>query len=156
MPAFAFMEVALLGCLVADWFATNKLPKRDGCITPVRKLFTSRRWVPVLVGPMLHTVSMTFANVGSLGTKPGQRDAVVSILLRPMAGLKEAGCLLYEVGVNDEAPDTVFVSELWESPEAHQASLQLDSVRAAIAEAMPLLSGEMGGNQFTVLGSPLR
>jgi quinol monooxygenase YgiN len=156
MPTFAFMEVALLGCLVADWFATDKLPKRGGCITPVRELFTSRLRIPVLVVPMLHTVSMTFANVGSLGTKPGQRDAVVSILLRPMAGLKEAGCLLYEVGVNDEAPDTVFVSELWESPEAHQASLQLDSVRAAIAEAMPLLSGEMGGNQFTVLGSPLR
>jgi quinol monooxygenase YgiN len=99
---------------------------------------------------------MTFANVGSLGTRPGQRDAVVSILLRPMAGLKEAGCLLYEVGVNDDVPDTVFVSELWESPEAHRASLQLDSVRAAIAEAMPLLSGAMGGSQFTVLGSPLR
>jgi quinol monooxygenase YgiN len=99
---------------------------------------------------------MTFANVGRLGTRPGQRDAVVSILLRPMAGLKEAGCLLYEVGVNQDVVDTVFVCELWESPEAHQASLQLDSVRAAIAEAMPLLSGDMGGNQFTVLGSPLR
>jgi quinol monooxygenase YgiN len=99
---------------------------------------------------------MTFANVGRLGTRPGQRDAVVSILLRPMAGLKEAGCLLYEVGVNQDVADTVFVCELWESPEAHQASLQLDSVRAAIAEAMPLLSGDMGGNQFTVLGSPLR
>ncbi len=105
---------------------------------------------------MLQTVPMTFANMGSLGTKPGQRDAVVSILLRPMPGLKEAGCLLYEVGVNDDAPDTVFVSELWESAEAHLASLQLDSVRAAIAEAMPLLSGEMGGSQFTVVGSPLR
>jgi len=40
--------------------------------------------------------------------------------------------------------------------EAHQASLQLDSVRAAIAEAMPLLSGQMGCNQFSVTGSPLR
>ena len=99
---------------------------------------------------------MTFANVGSLGTKPGKRDAVVAILLRPMPGLREAGCLLYEVGVNDDEPDTVFVCELWESPEAHQASLQLDSVRAAIAEAMPLLSGGMGGSRFTVLGSPLR
>lgn len=105
---------------------------------------------------MLHTVPMTFANVGSLETKPGQRDAVLSILVRPMAGLKEAGCLLYEVGVNDAVPDTVFVCELWESPEAHRASLELESVQAAIEEAMPLLTGEMGGNQFTVLGSPLR
>ncbi|ADX74665.1 uncharacterized conserved protein [Pseudarthrobacter phenanthrenivorans Sphe3] len=99
---------------------------------------------------------MTFANVGTLETRPGQRDAVVSILSRHMDGLKEAGCLLYEVGVNDADPDTVFVCELWESPEAHRASLELDSVQAAIAEAMPLLSGEMGGHQFTVLGSPLR
>jgi quinol monooxygenase YgiN len=99
---------------------------------------------------------MTFANVGSLETKPGQRDAVLSILVRPMAGLKEAGCLLYEVGVNDAVPDTVFVCELWESAEAHRASLELESVQAAIEEAMPLLTGEMGGNQFTVLGSPLR
>jgi quinol monooxygenase YgiN len=105
---------------------------------------------------VLHTVPMTFANVGSLETKPGQRDAVLSILVRPMAGLKEAGCLLYEVGVNDAVPDTVFVCELWESPEAHRASLELASVQAAIEEAMPLLTGEMGGNQFTVLGSPLR
>jgi quinol monooxygenase YgiN len=105
---------------------------------------------------VLHTVPMTFANVGSLETKPGQRDAVLSILVRPMAGLKEAGCLLYEVGVNDAVPDTVFVCELWESPEAHRASLELESVQAAIEEAMPLLTGEMGGNQFTVLGSPLR
>ncbi|MFJ6157243.1 putative quinol monooxygenase [Pseudarthrobacter sp. NPDC092184] len=99
---------------------------------------------------------MTFANVGSLETKPGQRDAVLSILVRPMAGLKEAGCLLYEVGVNDAVPDTVFVCELWESAEAHRASLELESVQTAIEEAMPLLTGEMGGNQFTVLGSPLR
>jgi quinol monooxygenase YgiN len=59
------------------------------------------------------------------------------------------------VGVNDAVPDTVFVCELWESPEAHRASLELESVQAAIEEAMPLLTGEMGGNQFTVLGSPL-
>lgn len=99
---------------------------------------------------------MTFANVGSLGTKPGHRDDVVSILLRPNPGMADIGCLLYEVGINEDVPDTVFVSELWESQEAHQASLQLPAVRAAIQEAMPFLSGEMGGHQFTVVGSPLR
>lgn len=91
-----------------------------------------------------------------LGAKPGYRDDVVAILSRPNLGSDDIGCLLYEVGVNDEQPDTVFVMELWESQEAHQASLQLDSVRAAIAEAMPYLSGEMSGSRFTVVGSPLR
>ena len=64
--------------------------------------------------------------------------------------------MLYEVGVNDNQPDTVFVAELWESAEAHQRSLQLASVQDAIREARPLLSGEMGGFRFEVIGSPLR
>lgn len=60
------------------------------------------------------------------------------------------------MGVSDDHPGTVFVVELWESPEAHQASLRLGSVRAAITEAMPLLTGEMSRSRFTVVGSPLR
>jgi quinol monooxygenase YgiN len=67
-----------------------------------------------------------------------------------------AGCLLYEVGVDDEQPDTVFVAELWTSAEAHHRFLQQESVRATILAARPLLSGEMGGYRFHVVGSPLR
>lgn len=99
---------------------------------------------------------MTYANVGTLGSVPGTRDRLVEILTRRSADLEQAGCLLYEVGVNDEQPDTVFVAELWTSAAAHQSSLELDSVQAAIQEARPLLSGEMGGFRFEVIGSPLR
>lgn len=99
---------------------------------------------------------MTFANVGQLGAKPGARDEVVALLTRPGGELAEIGCLLYEVGVSADDPDTVFVMELWVSAEAHRASLDLPSVRAAIAEAMPLLSGAMSGVRFEVVGSPLR
>lgn len=99
---------------------------------------------------------MTFANIGSLGTVPGKRDELVALLTRPSAELAAIGCLLYEVGVSDDDPDTVFVAELWESADAHGASLDLPSVQAAIAEARPLLSGVMGGTRFEVVGSPLR
>lgn len=99
---------------------------------------------------------MTFANTGSLGTIPGKRDELVALLTRPSAELAETGCLLYEVGVSDDEPDTVYVVELWESADAHRASLSLPSVKAAIAEARPLLSGVMGGQGFEVVGSPLR
>lgn len=99
---------------------------------------------------------MTFANVGTLGVAPGARDEVVAILTRPNPDLEQAGCLLYEVGTSEAQPDTVFVMELWSSAAAHQKSLELPSVRALIEEAMPLLSGAMGGEQFDVLGSPLR
>ncbi|GAA2171208.1 hypothetical protein GCM10009846_04320 [Agrococcus versicolor] len=98
---------------------------------------------------------MTFANVGSLGALPGRRDELVAILTRPSADLAAAGCLRYDVGVSDEHPDAVLVVELWVDAASHHASLGLPSVRAAIEEAMPLLSGEMGGFRFDVVGSPL-
>lgn len=99
---------------------------------------------------------MTFVNVGTLGSVPGKRDVLVEILTRRSPHLQAAGCLLYEVGVDDEKPDTVFVVEVWTSAEAHRRSLELESVQTAIQEARPLLSGEMGGLRFTVVGSPLR
>lgn len=99
---------------------------------------------------------MSFVNVGTLETLPGRRDQLVGILTRRSTDLEKAGCLLYEVGVNEESPDTVFVAEVWTSAQAHHESLQLDSVQAAIREARPLLSGQMGGFRFDVVGSPLR
>lgn len=99
---------------------------------------------------------MTFANVGTLGATPGSRDLLVSILTRRNDDLANAGCLLYEVGVSDDDPHTVFVIELWISAEHHAASLQLPPVQAAIAEARPLLSGDIGGYRFDVVGSPVR
>ncbi len=99
---------------------------------------------------------MTFMNVGTLQTVPGKRDLLVEILTRRSAELEQVGCLLYEVGVNEENPDTVYVAELWTSAQAHQASLQLDGVQAAIQEARPLLTGQMGGFRCEVAGSPLR
>ncbi|WP_261165080.1 putative quinol monooxygenase [Microbacterium sp. Marseille-Q6965] len=99
---------------------------------------------------------MTFANVGTLGAAAGKRDELVAHLTRRSAALNEAGCLAYEVGINDESPDTVYVVEMWQSSEAHRASLALPEVRASIAAARPLLSGEFGGFRFDVVGSPLR
>ncbi len=99
---------------------------------------------------------MTFANVGTLGAVPGARDELVRHLVRRNDALREVGCLAYEVGVNDDDADTVYVMELWESADAHRASLALPEVQASIAAARPLLSGVFGGFDFTVVGSPLR
>jgi len=97
-----------------------------------------------------------FANAGTLGAAPGRRDDLVAHLTGRSESLAAAGCLLYEVGVDDEHPDTVFVVELWTSRHAHRASLELPEVRESIAAARPLLSGEFGGFRFDVVGSPLR
>ena len=68
-------------------------------------------------------------------------------------GPRRSGCLLYEVGVDDEQPDTVYVAELWTSAAAHRSSLELASVQPAI-QARPLRSGQMGVLRFEVVGSP--
>jgi len=99
---------------------------------------------------------MTFANVGTLGALPGRREELVLHLTARNDTLASVGCLLYEVGVSADTPDTVFVVEIWESADAHQASLQLPEVQESIAQARPLLSGEFGGFRFDVVGSPLR
>lgn len=98
---------------------------------------------------------MTYASYGRIGAASGQRDALMEILTRPSPELTEVGCLLYEVGVSDDDPDGIHIVELWTSEEAHRQSLQLDSVKASIQEAMPLIAGAPTGQGFTVMGSPV-
>jgi quinol monooxygenase YgiN len=105
---------------------------------------------------MVFCVDVTFVNAGTLGTVPGKREELVAHLTKRSDRLRELGCVAYEVGINDEDPDTVFVVELWENEQAHRASLDLPEVQASIATARPLLSGKFGGFRFEVLGSPLR
>lgn len=95
---------------------------------------------------------MRYGRFGSLETRPGKRDAVVSILLRGVDELESVGCDLYLVHVSDERPDTVWVTEVWKTREAHRASLALPSVKEAIAEAMPLLTGKFESVEFSVVG----
>lgn len=99
---------------------------------------------------------MTFVNAGTLGTIPGHRDELVAILTQRNDLLREFGCHFYEVGINADVPDTVFVVELWDSEAAHRRSLEHSEVQAAIATARPILSGEFGGFRYCVVGSPLR
>jgi len=85
-------------------------------------------------------------------TRPGHRDEVVRILLSGVDGLREVGCRLYVVSVADSEPDLICVTEVWDSKEAHDASLQLPETKAAIAAAMPMLTGELTGRETTVVG----
>ena len=85
-------------------------------------------------------------------TRPDHRDEVVEILLSGVDRLREVGCLLYVVSVADAQPDLIWVTEVWDSKEHHDASLQLPETKAAIATAMPMLTGEFAGQELTVVG----
>ncbi len=85
-------------------------------------------------------------------TRPGHRDDVVAILLEGTDGLRAAGCQLYAVGVSDTDDDVIWISEIWESKEHHDASLELPETKAAIAAAMPMLTGEFSGQEVRLVG----
>ncbi len=77
--------------------------------------------------------------IGKMKAAPGQRDALVAILLEGTAAMP--GCRSYIVAKDATDADAIWVTEVWDSVESHQASLTLPAVRAAIAQARPILAG---------------
>jgi quinol monooxygenase YgiN len=104
------------------------------------------------VEPQKGKYSIRYGLFVKITTRPGKRDAVVAILLRDVEKAKAASCDLYVVNLAPNNPDVVLVSEVWTSREAHRASLQLTSVKQAIAEAFPMLTGEFEQIEVDVVG----
>ena len=83
-----------------------------------------------------------FGLVGKIKAQPGQRDALIDYLQKAATDLGDVdGCYIYIVNKATDDPDGIWVTEVWRSREDHQASLSLDSVKAIIAAARPLIAG---------------
>lgn len=79
-----------------------------------------------------------FGLIGHITAQPGRRDELVAILATAEGSMP--GCLSYIVAHDPANPDAIYVTEAWESREAHAASLQLPGVQAAIARGRPLIA----------------
>lgn len=77
--------------------------------------------------------------IGKFTAVPGQRDALVAILLKGIGNMP--GCLSYVVAHDSEDADGLWITEVWTSQEAHRASLDLPEVKAAITAGRPLIAG---------------
>jgi quinol monooxygenase YgiN len=77
--------------------------------------------------------------IGKMTSKPGQRDALLALLLRGAEDMP--GCLSYIIARDTGDEDAVWITEVWEDEASHHDSLRLPSVRDAIAKAMPLIAG---------------
>ena len=80
-----------------------------------------------------------FGLIGRMRATPGQRDALIAILLEGTGGMP--GCLSYIVAKDPADADAIWITEVWANRESHRASLQLPQVQAAIARARPLVAG---------------
>jgi quinol monooxygenase YgiN len=76
---------------------------------------------------------------GRLAAKPGKRDELLAIVAAGEQDEPMPGCRLYLVAIDETDANGVWVTEVWESADAHAASLELDRVRDQIARARPIL-----------------
>ena len=88
--------------------------------------------------------------IGKMTARPGQRDALVTILLEGVSGMP--GCLSYIVAQDPRDADAIWITEVWDTAASHRASLSLPSVQAAIAKGRPLIAGMEAGTQTVVVG----
>lgn len=78
---------------------------------------------------------------GKIVAVPGNGDTLAGHLLDAAVALDDLSeCQLYVVSRDPGDADAVWVVEVWESAEAHRASLELETVQALIAHARPLIA----------------
>lgn len=78
--------------------------------------------------------------IGEIKAAPGKGRELAEILLEASAG-GMPGNLAYLVSLGFEEPDSVWVSEVWTSKQAHDESINLPVVQAAIGKARPIIGG---------------
>jgi len=77
--------------------------------------------------------------IGRMKAVPGQRDALISILLDGTGAMP--GCRSYIIARDPSDADAIWITEVWADEASHQASLSLPSVQQAITRARPLIAG---------------
>ncbi|MBG9987743.1 antibiotic biosynthesis monooxygenase [Aerococcaceae bacterium DSM 111176] len=83
-----------------------------------------------------------FSVNGSLTAAPGKRDELLQYLLEAAQEMEQVeNCYIYSVGIDPEDDAKVYVYEVWEDQDAHQASLTLDVFRNLIEKAKPIIAG---------------
>jgi len=80
-----------------------------------------------------------YGMIGRIKAHPGKRAELAAILLEGTGTMP--GCLNYVVAEDLADPDTLVVTEAWDSKQSHDASLKLPQVQAAIAKGRPLIAG---------------
>jgi quinol monooxygenase YgiN len=94
-----------------------------------------------------------FGLIGSFKAQPGQGDALAKLLVQAAEALDaNADCELYVVSRSPDDHDAVWVTEVWTSADAHQASLEDQTIRELITKATPHIAGLAERFELSPLG----
>jgi len=91
---------------------------------------------------------------GKLKSIPGGSEKLTQILLDASKLVSTAkGCHLYLISKENTDNDSIWVTEVWDSKEDHDNSLNAESVKALISQAIPLIDGRPEkGQELEILG----
>lgn len=91
---------------------------------------------------------------GKLTAKDGYGEKLTSILLDASKLVSTAnGCILYVVSKDTVDINSVWITEIWDSKEDHDNSLNVEGVKELISIAIPILDGQpQKGQELEVLG----
>jgi quinol monooxygenase YgiN len=94
-----------------------------------------------------------FGMIGKIVAKEGKRDELLELLLEAGRNAPNMpGCDIYLINISPAEPDAIWVTEYWRSEADHDASLKLESVRAIIGKARPLIASAGESIKFTAVG----
>jgi len=102
-------------------------------------LTQARAAAPVTPTATMKATPSMYGLIGKIRATPGQRDALIAILLEGTTAMP--GCLAYIIAKDKQDADAIWITETWDSQDHHKASLTLPSVQAAIKQARPLIAG---------------
>ena len=91
---------------------------------------------------------------GKLKSKAGDIEKLTQLLLDASKLVSTAkGCHLYLISRDNADNDSIWVTEVWDSKEDHDKSLNNEAVKALIYQAMPLIDGmPEKGQELEILG----
>jgi quinol monooxygenase YgiN len=80
-----------------------------------------------------------YGMIGKMTTLAGKRAEVLSLLLQAVKEMP--GCLSYVVAQDSADENGIWITEVWDSKDSHDASLALPEVKKTIAAARPMIAG---------------
>jgi quinol monooxygenase YgiN len=109
-----------------------KLGRRTILCAAAATVFRRVKAAPLEERPMYGLIS-------SMTAASGRRDDLIAILSAAVSDMP--GCLSYVVARDANDENTIWVTEVWDSKESHDASLKLPTVAKAVSAARPLIAG---------------
>lgn len=91
------------------------------------------------IGGALYGGYEMYGLIGQMQAVPGERAQLMKLLAESSSGMP--GCLSYVIAADKDDPDSIWITEIWDSAASHKASLEIPAVREAITHARPLIAG---------------